>query len=39
MLQIKPIQEKEEQERICILCGAQYDPDLLAYAAYNDGGV
>ena len=37
MLQIKPIQEKEEQERICILCGAEYDPDLLAYAAYNDG--
>lgn len=37
MLQIKPIEEKSEQERICALCGVEYNPDLLAYAAYSDG--
>ena len=37
MLQIKPIEEKSEQERICALCGVEYNPDLLAYAAYSGG--
>jgi hypothetical protein len=37
MLEVLPIQTKDEQERICGLCGARYDPALLAYAAYGDG--
>jgi hypothetical protein len=33
MLEIKPIQTKEEQEKICGLCGVDFDTDCLAYAA------
>jgi hypothetical protein len=33
MLEIKPIQTKEEQEEICGLCGVDFDIDCLAYAA------
>lgn len=32
MLEIKPIQTKEEQEEICRLCGVDFDIDCLAYA-------
>ncbi|MDY3784631.1 MAG: hypothetical protein SOZ78_02325 [Eubacteriales bacterium] len=31
MLKALPIQLKEEQELICLRCGTEYDPDLLAY--------
>jgi len=37
MLEIKPIQDKNEQENICRLCGMEYDIDSLAYAAYVKG--
>ena len=33
MLEIKPIQTKEEQKKICELCGIDFDPDCLAYKA------
>jgi len=33
MLEIKPIQTKEEQEKICKLCEVDYDSDCLAYSA------
>jgi hypothetical protein len=33
MLEIKPIQTKEEQKEICGLCGVDFDADCLAYAA------
>jgi len=33
MLEIKPIQTKEEQKEICELCGVEFDPDCLAYSA------
>lgn len=36
MLRVLPIQTKEEQERFCAEVGADYRPDLLAYAAYTD---
>ena len=36
MLKVLPIQTKAEQERICKLCGVEFKPDLLAYAATVD---
>lgn len=33
MLEIKPIQTKEEQKRICEMCGVEYFPDDMAYFA------
>jgi len=33
MLEIKPIQTKEEQKEICGLCGVDFDVNCLAYAA------
>jgi len=33
MLEIKPIQTKEEQKEICELCGIEFDLDCLAYGA------
>lgn len=36
MLKVLPIQSKLKQEEICVKCGVNYDPDLLAYAAYTD---
>lgn len=36
MLIIKPIQNKDEQEEICISCGVDYKPELLAYSAKED---
>ena len=39
MLEIKPVQEKTEHERICARCGMHYDADLLMYAAYVDGAL
>ena len=39
MLEVLPIQDKSMQESICLRCDIDYDPDLLAYAAYVDGAL
>lgn len=36
MLEVKTIQSKEEQKRLCILCGIEYNADSLAYSAFED---
>ncbi len=36
MLEIKPIETKEEQEALCRVCGIPFDADCLAYAARVD---
>ena len=36
MLKITPIQTKEEQATLCGVCGISFDPDCLAYRAYDD---
>ena len=36
MLKVLPIQSKITQEEICLRCGVEYDPDLLAYSATVD---
>lgn len=36
MLKVLPIQSKISQEEICMQCGVEYDPDLLAYSATVD---
>ena len=36
MLKITPIQTKEEQELLCNCCKIPFDPDCLAYRAYDD---
>lgn len=33
MLEVKTIQDKEEQKRLCNLCGIEYNADALAYSA------
>ena len=38
MITVKPIQGKEEQERLCALCHIPYRAELLAYGAYNAAG-
>jgi len=37
MLEIKPIQTKEEQKEICGVCGVEFSPDCLAYGAKENG--
>ena len=37
MLEVLPIQTKDAQKKACEACGAEYRPQLLAYAAYGDG--
>lgn len=37
MLEIKPIQKKEEQAAFCAICHIPYDEDTLAYAAFDNG--
>ena len=37
MLEITPIQTKQEQKEICGLCKIGFDPDCLAYGAKEDG--
>ena len=34
MLIIKPIQDKNEQEQLCLSCGVEYDIEALAYGAW-----
>lgn len=36
MLEIKAIQNKNQQEQICIECSVVYDPDTLAYSIYDN---
>ena len=36
MIKVLPIQTKEEQQRICALCGVEFNADMLAYAASVD---
>ncbi len=36
MLEIKPVQEKKEQQRLALLCGVAYRPDAMMYVAYVD---
>ena len=35
MLIVKAMQDKIAQEKLCALCGVRFDPDLLAYSAYE----
>ena len=37
MLEIKPIQSKEEQESACVRCKIPYDAEMMAYSAKDDG--
>ena len=37
MLEIKPIEDKQEQEEICRKCGLPYREELFAYKAYDSG--
>jgi len=37
MLEVKPIQTKEEQKEICGMCGVGFDPECLAYGAKENG--
>jgi len=37
MLEVKPIQTKEEQQEICKLCGVEFDPDCFAYKTTENG--
>lgn len=39
MLEVHPVESKEEQKNICAVCGIKYDADLLCYAAYVDGVI
>ena len=36
MLIIEPVQNKDEQERICEACSVNYKPEFLAYSAKED---
>ena len=37
MITVTPIQEKNEQQRLCALCGIPFVQELLAYRAEDDG--
>ncbi len=37
MLKVLPIEAKDEQEALCLRCGIEYRPELLAYSASVDG--
>ena len=37
MLEVLPIQSKEEQEALCARCGIPFKRELLAYRATVDG--
>ncbi len=37
MLEIKPIEDKKEQEKLCAACGIAFQPELFAYKAYDNG--
>ena len=37
MLEVLPIQDKQEQEALCARCGIPFDTELLAYKALVEG--
>lgn len=37
MLEIRPIEDKEEQKNICEKCGMEFNEALFAYKAYDAG--
>lgn len=37
MLEVLPIQTKEEQERVCRACGIPFRTELMAYQALSEG--
>lgn len=37
MLEVLPIQDKQEQEALCARCGIPFETELLAYKALVDG--
>jgi len=37
MIKSTPILDKKEQERLCLICGVEYDPDHMAYRIEIDG--
>ena len=37
MIAVKPIEDKQEQERLCAVCGIPFLPNALAYRAEDDG--
>ena len=39
MLKIVPMTKPQEQERVCLLCGIEYDKTQFAYGAYEDEAV
>ena len=39
MFEIKSVQTKEEQEKICGLCGINYDAECMAYAAFENNNL
>ena len=39
MLEITPIQTKEQQKEICELCGIDFNADCLAYSATENGKI
>ncbi len=39
MLEVLPIQSKDEQALICKQCGVPFDVDLMAYKAISDGVI
>ena len=39
MLEVKPVQTKEEQQKICELCRVEFNPDCLAYKTTENGKI
>ncbi len=39
MIEVLPLRDKVLQESACIHCGVKYSPELMAYAAYDDGRI
>lgn len=39
MIEVLPLRDKVLKESACIQCGVKYSPELMAYAAYNDGKI
>ena len=39
MIEVLPLRDKILQKSACIHCGVKYSPELLAYAAYDNGNI
>ena len=39
MLKVIPMLKPQEHERVCLICGLEYDKSQFAYAAYEDEEV